>query len=181
MADEFRVSITGVDEAVKALRALPAKLRNRAILNSLRIGARLFRDEARRLTPILKLTTQSGANAFRKGYRKPGTVRKAISVRTSKRDRRAGDVGVFVNVRPAQKGNRGAKNPNDPFYWRWLEFGRKAWSFGGKRKSAGGAMQGAGFLRGAVRKGAEVLRVTLAKMAPEVQKVIDRESKKVKP
>jgi HK97 gp10 family phage protein len=58
-------------------------------------------------------------------YRKPGTVKQAIRVRTSKADRRAGDVGVFVNVRPAKAGQRGAKNPNDPFYWRWLEFGTK--------------------------------------------------------
>jgi hypothetical protein len=35
-------------------------------------------------------------------YRKPNTVKQAIRVRTSKADRRAGDVGVFVNVRPAR-------------------------------------------------------------------------------
>ena len=35
-------------------------------------------------------------------YRAPGTVKKAIRVRTSKVATRAGDVGVFVNVRPAK-------------------------------------------------------------------------------
>ena len=82
-------------------------------------------------------------------YRKPGTVRDAIRVRTSKRDRKEGNVGVFVNVRPLpgnkytrttvnslfrgqvhgwalkKKSERGAHNPNDPFYWRFLEFGTR--------------------------------------------------------
>jgi HK97 gp10 family phage protein len=53
-----------------------------------------------------------------------GSVAKAISVRTSKLATRAGDVGVFVNVRPIKKG-AGRSNPNDPFYWRFLEFGTK--------------------------------------------------------
>mgnify|MGYP000561918945 CR=1 FL=1 len=32
-------------------------------------------------------------------------------------------MGVFVNVKPAKSANRGARNPNDPFYWSFLEFG----------------------------------------------------------
>jgi HK97 gp10 family phage protein len=76
-------------------------------------------------------------------------VRDAIRVRTSKTARKAGDVGVFVNVKPlpgnkyksftkenlfrgtvrgyalVKKTERGANNPNDPFYWRFLEFGTR--------------------------------------------------------
>jgi HK97 gp10 family phage protein len=81
------------------------------------------RNAARRSAPVLRAGT-----ALKAPYRKPGTVRDAIRVRTSKADRKAGDVGVFVNVRPAKAGARGAKNPNDPFYWRWLEFGTKKMS-----------------------------------------------------
>ena len=83
-------------------------------------GAREVRDVAKRNAPVMTLGTSLNAP-----YRKPGTVKQAIRVRTSKADRRAGDVGVFVNVRPAKAGQRGAKNPNDPFYWRFLEFGTK--------------------------------------------------------
>jgi HK97 gp10 family phage protein len=157
--DGVEVRITGVDDAIKQLRALPAKLRKRAILNALRAGARLFRDEARRLTPVITVPVR------RRGVvvRNPGTVRKAISVRTSKRDRRAGDVGVFVNVRPAKKGARGANSPTDPFYWRWLEFG-----FRGRA--------GVGMLQTSARKGAEALRVIIAKLGPAVQKIVSKQA-----
>lgn len=86
--------------------------------NALAAGARLVRDEAKRNAPVMSSAAQAP-------YRKPGTVKTAIKVRTSKLDRRAGNVGVFVNVKPAKAGQRGAKNPSDPFYWRWLEFGTK--------------------------------------------------------
>jgi HK97 gp10 family phage protein len=116
MAVEVKVS--GLPDFKAALMALPDKLRRRALRNALAAGARVVRDAARVQTPVL-----SPGNALRTPYRKPGTVKKAITVRTSKRDRRAGDVGVFVNVRPAKGGARGAKSADDPFYWRWLEFG----------------------------------------------------------
>ncbi|MEJ1935960.1 HK97 gp10 family phage protein, partial [Nostoc sp. NIES-2111] len=92
---------------------------------ALAAGARIVRDEARRSAPVLR---QADAR------RKPGTVRDAINVRTSKQARADGNVGVFVNVRPLKasqvrafkaKGGKGASNPADPFYWRWLEFGRQ--------------------------------------------------------
>ena len=35
---------------------------------------------------------------------------------------------MFVNVRPAKSGARGAKSATDPFYWRFLEFGTKKMS-----------------------------------------------------
>ena len=124
MADGFFAKVQGIQDLRADLLAIPAKLRVRALRNALAAGARLVQRAARQRAPLLKLTTRAGQRAYRKGYRKPGTVRQAISVRTSKVARRAGDVGVFVNVRPA-KGvlGRGAKNAKDPFYWRWLEFG----------------------------------------------------------
>jgi hypothetical protein len=68
-------------------------------------------------------------------YRKPGTVRNAIRVRTSKEARRAGNVGVFVNVKPLRRGG-GARSPDDPFYWRFLEFG---WNPASRRTGGRGA------------------------------------------
>lgn len=133
--------ITGLPDLREALATLVPKLRVRALRNALAAGAREVQREARAATPVISASSP----AVRKGYRKPGTVRKAISVRTSKVARQAGDVGVFVNVRPAKgakyrttttqvlgvkvrkrqlvrASQRGAKSPDDPFYWRFLNF-----------------------------------------------------------
>jgi HK97 gp10 family phage protein len=116
--------VKGLDDLKRKFREIPRVLRTRLLRNWLAAGARLVRDEAKRLAPVLKKPAR---------YRKPGTVRDAIRVRTSKAARRAGDVGVFVNVKPVATGKtaegvkrRGAKSAIDPFYWRWLEFGRAA-------------------------------------------------------
>ena len=119
MAGEV-VRIEGLDELKRKLSEVPKAMRKRVLRNALAAGAREVRDVAKRNAPVMTLGT-----SLKAPYRKPGTVKQAIRVRTSKADRRAGDVGVFVNVRPAKAGQRGAKNPNDPFYWRFLEFGTK--------------------------------------------------------
>jgi HK97 gp10 family phage protein len=133
--------LRGFDELAAKLRAIAPALRKQALRNALAAGARLVRDEARRRAPVL-------ANTVKAPHRTPGLVRSQIAVRTSKQARRAGDVGVFVNVRPAKgaayrtttrrivglkiksrtlvrASNRGANNPRDPFYWRFLEFGTR--------------------------------------------------------
>jgi len=119
MAGEV-VRIEGLDELKRKLAEVPKAMRKRVLRNALAAGAREVRDVAKRNAPVMTLGT-----SLKAPYRKPGTVKQAIRVRTSKADRRAGDVGVFVNVRPAKSGQRGAKTPNDPFYWRFLEFGTK--------------------------------------------------------
>ena len=119
MAGEM-VRIEGLDNLKRKLAEVPKAMRKRVLRNALAAGAREVRDVAKRNAPVMTLGT-----SLKAPYRKPGTVKQAIRVRTSKADRRAGDVGVFVNVRPAKAGQRGAKNPNDPFYWRFLEFGTR--------------------------------------------------------
>lgn len=119
MAGEV-VRIEGLENLKRKLAEVPKAMRKRVLRNALAAGAREVRDVAKRNAPVMTLGT-----SLKAPYRKPGTVKQAIRVRTSKADRRAGDVGVFVNVRPAKAGQRGAKNPNDPFYWRFLEFGTK--------------------------------------------------------
>lgn len=145
MAADIEVRITGLEDARAALAELPIKLRRQALRNALAAGARVVRDRARQAAPVINPADP----AVVKGIRKPGTVRDAIVVRTSKQARREGLVGVFVNVRPAKgakyktatakhwllgkhkqrtlvrASQRGAQSPNDPYYWRWLEFGRK--------------------------------------------------------
>lgn len=138
------VQVKGLDDLKRKLEQIPKVLRRRVLRNALAAGAREIRDTARRNAPVLSI-----GRSLKAPYRKPGTVRDAIQVRTSKADRKAGNVGVFVNVRPlkgnkykrevrttlfggkrttwrlVKKSERGAKNPNDPFYWRFLEFGTR--------------------------------------------------------
>jgi HK97 gp10 family phage protein len=142
MAGE-QVRIKGIEQLIEKFRQIPLTLRKRVLRNALAAGARVVRDDAKRNAPLL-----SGAR--KAPFRTRGTVRNAIAVRTSKVDRKAGNVGVFVNVKPlpgnkyktvnvargwlggtvkhralVKRSARGANNPRDPFYWRWLEFGTK--------------------------------------------------------
>lgn len=139
----IEAKVTGIPDLREALRGIVPKLRVRALRNALAAGARVVQRAARTATPVIR----ASALPVRKGYRKPGTVKKAISVRTSKLARQAGNVGVFVNVKPAKgaayrtetrgvifkskvrtlkrASQRGARSPNDPFYFRFINWGTK--------------------------------------------------------
>lgn len=116
MSTTTQQQVHGLAEYKAALAAFPDKLARRVLRNALAAGARQVRDDAKSRAPVLRAPSP---------YRRPGTLRDAIKVRTSKRDRSAGNVGVFVNVKPAKGGARGAKSPVDPYYWRWVEFGSR--------------------------------------------------------
>jgi HK97 gp10 family phage protein len=122
MSSDITVRLQGVEELKRVLARVPDKLRRKGLLKALRVSARLVRDDARLAAPVRQT---------RKINHRPGTVKRAISIRTSKFARRAGDVGVFVSVRPLRGarqirlGAAGANNPNDPYYWRFLEFGTR--------------------------------------------------------
>ena len=64
----------------------------------------------------------------------PGTLKKAIRVSRSKINKgQRGLYEVIIRVKPlkvkqikkfkAETGKMGALNPNDPYYWWWVEFG----------------------------------------------------------
>lgn len=179
MTTELGAKVRGLPDLALALRGIPEKLRKRVLRNALAAGARVVRDEARRAAaPDLR-------EPRRAPHRAPGTMRKAIVVRTSKRDRRAGDVGVFVNVRPAKPGQRGAKSRTDPFYWRWVNFG---WNAAGRRTNGRGAqgkryrrflsghvgmkmIPGRHFLEAGARRLDEALRVFIANVGPQIRKL----------
>ena len=154
--------IEGLDDAVHALRGLPDKLRRRALRTALAAGARLVRDDARRRAPVLDSALRATP------FRKPGTVRDAISVRTSKQARARGDVGVFVNVRPLKRGAvrafkaasglRANRNRNDPVYWRFLEFGTRF-------------MSARPFLQPATQRLGDALRVFGQRIGPVIQRL----------
>jgi len=174
---DFTAHVSGLQDLGAKLRSIPPKLRSRVILNALRAGARAFRDEARRLAPVLSVPVRR-----RNQVREVGTLKRAISVRTSKIARRGGDLGVFVNVRPAKGAQRGNRTGKDPFYWRWLEFdhlsgtGRRSKKVAVRRRQGGRRrIPGKAFLRGALTKGREALARIEKAMSSGIQKLgLDR-------
>lgn len=158
MADDIKATVRGLDDLKRALGDLPDKIRRQALRNALAAGARWIRDISRAAAPVLDVPTKR---------RKPGTVRDAIVVRTSKFARQRGDVGVFVSVRPL-KGSRqkklgraGRNNPNDPFYWRFVEFGTRF-------------MAAQPFLRRAAQQLNGAVDIILAKAGPAIDKLNKR-------
>lgn len=175
----IEAKVVGIEDLKAALSELPARLRKRALLSALRKAAGLVRTAARSRAPLISATHPM----VRRGWRKPGTLRRAISVRPSGRDRRSGNVGVFVNVRPAKKGARGAKNPNDPFYWRWVEFGRQARTKGERVTYATGGRLKVRKVRRTtqgqpavefLQKSAEALPAALSRFRAEIAPAIQR-------
>ena len=126
MANELTASLVGADQLKRALAGVPDKIRKGAMRTALRKGGLVIKRAAQARTPEL---------AVPHPYRLRGTVKRAISVRTSKFARRAGNIGVYVGVRPLSKkkisafkaggGGSGYKNPRDPYYWWWLHFGHR--------------------------------------------------------
>jgi HK97 gp10 family phage protein len=162
--------VRGIADYKQALLSIVPKLRKRALLDALKAGAREVQKEARRNTPVLERATATRAR---------GTLRRAISVRVSKTARAQGNVGVFVNVRPlpgnkyrsvkigntrrrvlVKRSQRSAQNPNDPFYWRFVNFGTKH-------------MRGVGFLESGARKLGEALTVFEGYLGPRIRKLND--------
>jgi HK97 gp10 family phage protein len=140
------VKIAGIDEMKRSLTALPQTLRKKVLLKVMRNAMKVALKVARDVVPVLAESTP---------YRKPGTVKKALMVRASKASRAAGNVGVFLNVKPAagakfktvagvktlkRASRRGAKSQFDPYYWRWLEFGTRKMSKRPFLTTAGGKL-----------------------------------------
>lgn len=118
MADEIKLD--GLDALKATLARLPGVLEEKVLRAALRAGAQVIRKDAQARVKVLQEATP---------YREPGTVRDAITVRRSKQDK----LGVFIGIKPLGKkqiaafkkdgGAAGSRNPDDPFYWIFLEFG----------------------------------------------------------
>lgn len=118
MADQVRLH--GLPELKALFNRLPERLGDRVVMAALRAAAQVIRKEAMLRVPVLRLPTK---------YRNAGTVRKAITVRKSQQSAYA----VFVGVKRLKgrqiaafkktTGQKSTENPDDPFYWWWLEFG----------------------------------------------------------
>lgn len=156
MADGISAKLEGIDELKRALAGAAKSIRTKAVRSAMRKAGAVITKAARQAAPVLSAPTKN---------RKPGTVKKAIVTRNSKFARQAGDEGVFISVRPLrgarQKvlGKAGAKNPNDPYYWRFLEFGTKK-------------MAARPFLSPAAdSKGNEAVQVFMDSVVPQIEKL----------
>lgn len=162
MADGFTVKLEGIEELKRSLAGATSKIRTKAVRGALRKAGQVISKEAKQNAPVLSAPTKT---------RKPGTVKQAIAVRNSKFARQAGNEGVFVGVRPLrgsrQKklGKAGAKNPNDPFYWRFVEFGTKK-------------MKARPYLSPAAdNKGNEAIKTFMDSVIPQIEKLNAKASK----
>lgn len=120
------VEILGIENLKFALENVEKKLRTKAIKDALKLGAEPVAKQMRKNVPVLKTRKSKTKTRTR------GLVRSRIKVRTSSVDRRKKDIGVFVNVKPAPKGQRGARSKIDPFYWKFINYG---WSPGNRKKT----------------------------------------------
>lgn len=120
------VEILGIEKLKFALENVEKKLRTKAVKDALKLGAVPVAKQMRKNVPVLKTRKSKTKTRTR------GLVRSSIKIRTSSIDRRKKDIGVFVNVKPAPKSQRGARSKTDPFYWKFINYG---WSPGNRKKT----------------------------------------------
>lgn len=120
------VEILGIEKLKFALENVEKKLRTKAVKDALKLGAVPVAKQMRKNVPVLKTRKSKTKTRTR------GLVRSSIKIRTSSVDRRKKDIGVFVNVKPAPKSQRGARSKTDPFYWKFINYG---WSPGNRKKT----------------------------------------------
>ncbi len=121
------VEILGIEKLKFALENVEKKLRTKAIKDALKLGAVPVAKQMRKNVPVLNFRKSKSKTKTRTR----GLIRNSIKIRTSSVDRRKKDIGVFVNVKPAPKGQRGARSKKDPFYWKFINYG---WSPGNRKK-----------------------------------------------
>ena len=157
MADVLQIRLEGVEQLKVALAGASEKIRKQAVRGALREAGKVIQGAARATAPVLAVPTKRRAS---------GTVKRNIVVRASKFARRAGDEGVYINVRGirgrarvARLGRAGANNPNDPFYWRFLEFGTRKMAARKFLANAAGA------------KGEEAVRIFMDRVVPQIERL----------
>lgn len=116
------VKVEGLSQIHKALSELGRKVSNKIAVKAMREGGKIVQEQARQNAPVLSQSTP---------YRRAGTLKKAI--KSSTKVLKNGKIGTVVRVKElttkqietfkVRSGKKGALNPKDPYYWRFLEFG----------------------------------------------------------
>lgn len=117
-----KVKIEGLKELGKAMQDLGRKASNRIAVKAMRQGGAIVRDKARANAPVLQEKVP---------HRKAGTLRKAIKSRTKVKSGGRTETVIWVKGLTGNQiskfkgktGKGGRDNPNDPYYWRFVEFG----------------------------------------------------------
>lgn len=102
MADNMRVNIKGLAQLGTALNQLPDRVARRALMRGTRAGARIIGMAAREIAP-----------------KRTGRLRRNIVWRINRKYTRRGRVAFDIGVR--EEGSK--DNPNNAYYWYFLEFG----------------------------------------------------------
>lgn len=120
---QVKVRTTGLRELGLAIEKLSRKTHTTIARSALAAGGRVMAKEMRSRVPVLEEGT---------ARRKPGTVKRNVRVRVL-RPVAAGEMQAVVGIRSLSKtqvkawrsasGKRGAANPDDPYYWYFVEFG----------------------------------------------------------
>ena len=175
MGYAMAAEISGLDDLRKVLVEIPAQMRKKVILTALRKAARVPLQIAKREVPVM-----ASGEAAKNPYRTSGLLKKRLTVRVSKASRSAGNIGVFINVKPAdgakfktqknsilgvkwktktqtRNSSRGAKSPLDPYYWKFQEFGTKK-------------MKAKPFIQPAAESLPEALEVFMREVIPAIEK-----------
>lgn len=121
--------IEGLADLKRSLSELTSDLKRKVVRAGLRDAAAPIAKAARANAPVLKKPAT---------YRLPNTLKKSIITKASRQyNGRNGEIGVYVAVRKRKGlgGKASARNPFDPFYWRFMEFGFTA--VGSNRVSGG--------------------------------------------
>jgi HK97 gp10 family phage protein len=127
MAESYKIE--GLDALKRNINELTADLKRKVVRAGLRDAAAPIARQARANAPVLKEDHP---------YRLPNTLKKSIITKASKEfNGKNGVIGVYISVkkRKGLGGKESAKNPFDPFYWRFMEFGFTA--VGGKKITGG--------------------------------------------
>lgn len=116
------VQIQGLRELGLAIKELDSRLQKRIGRNAVAAAARVIQKEARQRAPVLKESVP---------HRKAGTVKKRITAKADKPvdghfQARVWVKGIGAKAVTAFKketGKQSRDNPDDPYYWYFLEFG----------------------------------------------------------
>lgn len=117
MADEFTMTVKGLEQTKIALEAMVADMRNKVVRQALRAAARPIMLAAKEHAPLLQRPTPR---------RVKGTLKRNIKIINSKRaNGRGGVLGVYVSVKASRKDLKKAPVTGDPYYFRWVESGHR--------------------------------------------------------
>ena len=116
------IKISGLPEIQRKMQDVARKVKNRSARKAMNAGASTLKKEIKSRVPILKEDVP---------HRRKGTIKRNIRSKTKVRRNGQTKTRIWVKSLPGKKitafkqatGKNAALNPNDPFYWGFVEFG----------------------------------------------------------